>query len=70
MLNSVKLKKITYGNGFSEEYLYGDLEKVIEIWYNYSNGNKIMAYSYVYNDDGSLARFTNHQNGVLLDPTI
>ena len=64
--NNGKLEKITYGNGFSEEYLYGSLEKATEVWYNYSNGTKIMAYSYAYNDDGSLKRFTNHQNGEVI----
>ena len=61
--NNGKLKKINYGNGFSEEYVYGDLEKATEVWYNYSNGTRAKAYSYAYNEDGSLHSFTNHLNG-------
>ena len=29
---------IYYGNGFSEEYLYNDIEKVAEVWYNHNDG--------------------------------
>ncbi len=61
--NNGKLKKINYGNGFSEEYVYGDLEKATEVWYNYSNGTRTKAYTYVYNEDGSLHSFTNHLSG-------
>ena len=62
--NNGKLKKINYGNGFSEEYEYGTLEKVEGVWYNYSDGTRVKAYSYEYNrDSGSLEKFTDNING-------
>ena len=61
--NNGKLNKINYGNGFSEEYVYGNLEKVESVWYNYSNGTRTKAYSYEYSDSGSLEKFTDHING-------
>ena len=62
--NNGKLKKINYGNGFSEEYVYGNLEKATEVWYNYSNGTRTKAYSYEYDSNsGSLEKFTDHING-------
>ena len=61
--NNGKLNKINYGNGFSEEYVYGDLEKLEEVWYNYSNGTRVQAYSYEYTENGSLEKFTDHING-------
>ena len=64
--NNGKLKKINYGNGFSEEYVYNDIEKVAEVWYNYSDGSRIKAYSYEYNENGTLKKFTNHQNGEVI----
>lgn len=33
------------------------------VWYNYSNGTRIKAYSYEYSDSGSLEKFTDHING-------
>ena len=38
--NNGNLKKINYGNGFSEEYVYNYLEMLSEIWYNYANGTR------------------------------
>ena len=64
--NNGKLKKINYGNGFSEEYVYDDIEKVAEVWYNYNGGSRTKAYTYAYNEDGSLNSFTNHQNGEVI----
>ena len=61
--NNGKLNKINYGNGFSEEYVYGDLDKLEEVWYNYSNGTRVKAYSYEYTESGSLEKFTDHING-------
>ena len=58
--NNGKIKKINYGNGFSEEYVYDSLEMLAEIWYTYDDGTKILAYSYTYNSDGTLDVFTNH----------
>ena len=61
--NNGKLNKINYGNGFSEEYVYGDLDELEEVWYNYSNGTRVKAYSYEYTESGSLEKFTDHING-------
>ena len=61
--NNGKLNKINYGNGFSEEYEYNTLEKLETVWYNYSNGTRVKAYSYEYTESGSLEKFTDHING-------
>ena len=52
--NNGKLKKINYGNGFSEEYVYNTLEMMSEIWYTYDDGRREKAYTYTYNYDGTL----------------
>ena len=44
--NNGKLKKVNYGNGFSEEYVYDTLEILSVVWYNYSDGTRVKAYSY------------------------
>ena len=62
-----KIRGIYYGNGLSEEYVYNDIEKVAEVWYNYSNGSRIKTYSYEYNTDGTLKKFTNHKNGEVIE---
>ena len=47
--------------------MYNDIEKVAEVWYNYSNGSRIKTYSYEYNTDGTLKKFTNHKNGEVIE---
>ena len=65
--NNGKLKKINYGNGFSEEYSYNSLELLDKIWYNYNDGTRELAYSYTYNNDGTLKVFTNHLDGTSIE---
>ena len=65
--NNGKLKKISYGNGFSEEYVYNTLEMLSEIWYTYDDGTREKTYSYTYNTDGTLAVFTNHLDGTSIE---
>ena len=52
--NNGKLKKINYGNGFSEEYEYNTLEMLEKVWYTYDDGTREQALSYAYNPDGTL----------------
>ncbi len=56
--NNGKLKSITYGNGFSVEYKYDELDNVSEVWYN---GTR--AYEYTYTAYGQLYRFDNLIDG-------
>ena len=65
--NNGKLKKINYGNGFSEEYKYNALELLSEVCYTYSDGTSETAYAYEYNADGTLAKFTNHLDGTTIE---
>ena len=58
--NNGKLCKITYGNGFSEEYVYNEVELLSEIWYTYSDGTREKVYSYEYTKDGQLYKFCDH----------
>ena len=60
--NNGKLKKINYGNGFSEDYVYNNLEMLSEIWYTI-DGTRTKAYSYTYNSDGTLDVITDHRIG-------
>ena len=64
--NNGKLKKINYGNGFSEDYVYNTLEMLSEIWYTV-DGTRTKAYSYTYNKDGTLSEFENHLNGTTIE---
>ncbi len=57
-----KLNKITYGNGFVEEYVYNALENISEIWYT-NNGIRSLAYSYEYTSSGQVHQFTDYLNG-------
>lgn len=59
--NNGKLKKVNYGNGFSEEYVYNTLEMLSEVWYTYDDGTRECVYSYTYNYDSSLAEVTDHR---------
>ena len=65
--NNGKLWKIEYGNGFYEEYEYNSLELLDKIWYNYNDGTRVLAYSYTYNNDGTLHVFTNHLDGTSIE---
>ncbi len=56
--NNGKLKKITYANGFSEEYAYTDLDRVEKIWYT-QDGVRTEVFRYAYTDEGQLLRFEN-----------
>ena len=60
--NNGKLKKVTYGNGYYEEYVYNDLEMLSEIWYN-KNGTRECAVRYSYTADGSLAKREDLSSG-------
>ena len=51
-----KLKKITYANGFSEEYVYDTLDRLSEIWYHYSDSDSECAVRYFYTTEGQLQR--------------
>ncbi len=61
--NNGKLQKVTYSSGFSEEYVYNDLELLKEIWYNNTNGTRALAYSYEYTAHGQVSKLTDHQSG-------
>ncbi len=60
---NVNTRTITAGNGFYEEYQYNSIDKVEKIWYNYDDGSRTNAYSYDYNANGKLSKFTNHIDG-------
>ncbi|MBO5315630.1 MAG: RHS repeat protein, partial [Clostridia bacterium] len=60
--NNGKLKKVTYGNGYYEEYVYNELEMLSEIWYN-KNGTRECAVRYSYTADGSLAKREDLSSG-------
>ncbi len=55
-----KLNKVTYGNGFSVDYVYNDIELLKEIWYNYSDGTRELAYEYEYTAYGQVYKFTDN----------
>ena len=61
--NNGKLNKITYGNGYIEEYVYNDLEMLTEVWYTNGTGTKTKAYSYEYTASGLVHKFANHMTG-------
>ncbi|MBQ7315470.1 MAG: RHS repeat-associated core domain-containing protein, partial [Clostridia bacterium] len=56
-----KLNTLTYANGYTEDYVYDDLDRLTEIWYTQGSGTRTLAYSYVYTADGALASFTDHR---------
>lgn len=57
--NNGKLARIDYGNGFSVEYVYNELENISEIWYNYSDNTREQAYKYEYTGYGSIYKVVN-----------
>ena len=66
--NNGKIKKINYGNGFSEDYVYNTLEMLSEIWYTI-DGTRELAYSYTYNKDGTIQKLENHLSGTTIEYT-
>lgn len=60
---NMQARTVNYNNGFYEEHQYNSLEKIEKIWYNYDDGSRTNAYSYDYNDNGKLSKFTNHIDG-------
>ena len=59
--NNGKLNTLTYGNGHSVRYVYDELDRVKEIWYNTSNSSaETLAYAYTYDADGNLHKFTDY----------
>ena len=61
--NNGKLKKINYGNGFSEEYVYNTLEMLAEVWYTYDDGTRVLAYEYEYTSYGQLGKIVDNLSG-------
>ena len=61
---SGKLKSTTYANGTTVEYVYNDRSQLAEVWHQY--GAVVPdepTYTYLYNEDGTLARFDDNRNG-------
>ena len=57
-----KISKVTYGNGFAVEYVYGELENLTEVWYTV-NGERTQAYRYSYTDSGLLFKVEDLRSG-------
>ena len=57
-----KLIAITYGNGLVVDYVYNDLEQLIEVGYT-SSSVRTVVYSYEYTSSGQVNRFTDHTIG-------
>ena len=55
--NNGKLKKLTYGNGDYEYYLYDELDRLSEICYNNST---IASFKYTYDANGNLSKFYDY----------
>lgn len=60
--NNGKLIKLIYGNGYYERYVYNELEKVSEIWYNIAEQENL-GVKYEYTRNGSIYRITDYLNG-------
>ena len=67
--NNGKIKKINYGNGFSEEYVYNTLEMLSEVWYTYDDGTSEMVYEYTYNANGLLSMFEDIRTDKVIEYT-
>ncbi len=61
--NNGKLKKITYGNGFSVRYVYDRIDNLSEVWYTESGSDEVKAYQYSYTAKGQLYRFDDLLTG-------
>ena len=58
--NNGKLNTLTYGNGFSEKYLFDTLDRITEIQYNTGSGGAYeTVYEYEYNTAGQLHSVTD-----------
>lgn len=64
--NNGKLQKETYANNFSVKYVYDNLDRVKEIWYNndveYDIDAYYKAYTYTYDTNGNIAKLEDHLN--------
>ncbi len=59
--NNGKLKALTYGNGHSVRYVYDELDRIKEVWYNTSSSSaETLAYTYAYDADGNIHKFTDY----------
>ena len=61
--NNGKIRRINYGNGFSEEYKYNNLEMLEEVCYTYNDGTTEPAFRYTYNPNGTLDIVTDYLSG-------
>jgi YD repeat-containing protein len=62
--NNGKLNTLTYGNGFSEKYIYDTLDRISEIQYNTGSGGAYeTVYEYAYNTEGQLHSVTDKTSG-------
>ena len=61
--NNGKLKKVIFSNSFSEEYVYNALELLSEVWYNYSDGSRVLVCEYEYTAYGEVSKITDHLSG-------
>ena len=53
--NNGKLETLTYGNGVSVKYVYGELDRVSKVCYNAGSGTSFSdAYLYTYDSNGNL----------------
>ena len=57
-----KLISTTYANGSAVEYIYNDRGALAEVKYT-NDGVTTTAYTYLYNEDGTLNRFEDARNG-------
>ena len=53
---------MTYANGLTVNYVYDDLDRLSEVWYNEGTGAQ-KVYEYEYTDDGKIARITDVRHG-------
>ena len=49
-----KLKKVAYGNGLIERYVYDELDRLKEVWYTHGTAEEKRAIVYTYTSDGQL----------------
>ena len=59
--NNGKLNTITYGNGFTERYVYDALDRITEIWYN-----NVKRYEYSYDVNGNLYKVYDIPNDSII----
>ncbi len=56
-----KLATMTYGNGLVVRYVYDELDRTSEVWYN-NSGVQTKAYSYEYDANGNICIVNDHVN--------